>query len=187
MACNPPYCNATGGWCGCNCGCCPPCPCYTSFTWTTTIPQLVNPGCSGGPSIVLVNTLSIDDSEEGGCCLQPIQTDIGNAQFYVVGSANVTLTNSIVSYSCGSYPVTWRAGLNSTYAVGNVTKFLNDCTIATVNGGPTGAPFCCPYTNVMTVKTWVTAPICPDAPPPAFTRKQMMQRAIISRMRKVKY
>lgn len=30
MACTPPLCNGTGGWCGCNCECCPPDPCYSS-------------------------------------------------------------------------------------------------------------------------------------------------------------
>lgn len=185
MTCKAPYCNGTGGWCGCNCGCCPPCPCYKSFTWTTTIPQIITPFCTGGPSITIVNTLSIDDGEGGGCCLQPIQTNIGNASFYVIGSANVTLTNSIYSYSCGSFPVLWRAGLNSVYNTPDVTLFLNNCTIARVNGGPTGAPLCCPYVNTMTVKSWVTASVCPDSPPPAFTKKDLLRRAIVSRMKKI--
>ncbi len=34
MACNPPYCLGTGGFCNCNCYCCPPTPCYTSWTYT---------------------------------------------------------------------------------------------------------------------------------------------------------
>ena len=33
MTCTPPLCHGTGGWCGCNCNCCPPNPCYTSWTY----------------------------------------------------------------------------------------------------------------------------------------------------------
>lgn len=33
MGCTPPYCMGTGSWCGCNCRCCPPEPCYTSWTY----------------------------------------------------------------------------------------------------------------------------------------------------------
>lgn len=32
MACTPPLCYGTGGWCGCNCQCCPPSGCCTSVT-----------------------------------------------------------------------------------------------------------------------------------------------------------
>ena len=32
MACTPPLCNGTGGWCGCNCNCCPPSGCCTTVT-----------------------------------------------------------------------------------------------------------------------------------------------------------
>lgn len=33
MACNPPYCFGTGNCGNCNCRCCPPDPCYTSWRW----------------------------------------------------------------------------------------------------------------------------------------------------------
>lgn len=33
MVCNPPFERGTGGWCGCNCGCCPPCPCYIQIVY----------------------------------------------------------------------------------------------------------------------------------------------------------
>lgn len=33
MACEPPFCLGTGGWCGCNCGCCPPCNVITEITY----------------------------------------------------------------------------------------------------------------------------------------------------------
>ena len=41
MACTPPFCLGTGGWCGCNCGCCPPCPAYKyiEYKWV----------CGSGP------------------------------------------------------------------------------------------------------------------------------------------
>lgn len=29
MACNPPFCHGSGGWCDCSCGCCPPDDCGT--------------------------------------------------------------------------------------------------------------------------------------------------------------
>ena len=31
--CEPPFCLGTGGWCGCNCGCIPPCSVYTELTF----------------------------------------------------------------------------------------------------------------------------------------------------------
>jgi hypothetical protein len=31
--CEPPFCLGTGGWCGCNCGCIPPCPVYTELAY----------------------------------------------------------------------------------------------------------------------------------------------------------
>ena len=34
MACTPPLCNGTGGWCGCNCQCCPPVGCCTQVNQT---------------------------------------------------------------------------------------------------------------------------------------------------------
>lgn len=33
MACTPPFCEGTGGCGSCNCKCCPPDPCYTSWTY----------------------------------------------------------------------------------------------------------------------------------------------------------
>lgn len=34
MTCNGPFKRGTGEFCGCKCGCCPPCPCYTKLTYT---------------------------------------------------------------------------------------------------------------------------------------------------------
>jgi hypothetical protein len=48
MACVPPYCLGTGGWCGCNCKCCPPSPCYSSWTYTYECGTLFTEWYSGG-------------------------------------------------------------------------------------------------------------------------------------------
>lgn len=61
MACNPPYCNGTGSYCGCNCNCCPPDGCCTKVTLTFecgtsySIWEGGNPneGCECNPEVYL--------------------------------------------------------------------------------------------------------------------------------------
>jgi hypothetical protein len=186
MACNPPYCGEPASWCGCpcpQCGC-PQCPCYTSLTWKTTIPQLANPGCSGGDSIVIYNTISTD-----ACCLIPLSVNsLGLATFKMQGgSGNVTITNSGVSYSCGYSSGFWRVGLDGTYASPDVTKHYNNCDTIQVNGGPASAPFCCPSWNTI-IDSWTSGTLCPDAPPPSLLarrRKQQLIKSIVSRFKKI--
>lgn len=186
MACAPPYCGEPASWCGCpcpQCGC-PQCPCYTSFTWKTTIPQNTNPGCPGGPSIIIYNTISTDV-----CCLIPISvSNIGNATFKMQGgSGNVTLTNSGVLYTCGTQSMYWRAGLNGTYATPDVTKYYNNCDTITVNAAPAGVNFCCPLPSTA-IDTWVNGTLCPDAPPPSLIarrRRQQLLKSIVSRFKKI--
>lgn len=58
-SCNPPFCLGTGGWCGCNCGCCPPCPVYKRIKYSLYCGGLEAPAppcqadfidpCSGNP------------------------------------------------------------------------------------------------------------------------------------------
>jgi hypothetical protein len=58
MACTPPFCLGTGGWCGCNCGCCPPCPVYTEITtkwWCGSSPIEVGDPCNNGlPGVIII-------------------------------------------------------------------------------------------------------------------------------------
>lgn len=47
-ACVPPYCLGTGGWCGCNCKCCPPSPCYATYTYVYDCGTLESEWYTGG-------------------------------------------------------------------------------------------------------------------------------------------
>jgi len=191
MACSPPYCGPVtyGSWCGCPCPSCICssvilCPCYTSLTWKTTIPQNTNPGCPGGDSIVIYNTISTD-----ACCLVPITTgSIGLTRFKLQGGAgNVSLTNSTYQYTCGIYTGAWRIGLDGTYADGTVTKAYNNCDTITVNGSTSGVNFCCPISTTV-IDSWVNGTLCPDAPPPSLIaqrKKAKLIRSIASRFKKI--
>lgn len=85
MACTPPYCLGTGDYCGCNCKCCPPNPCYTSWTYIylcgssiseypagcdctpiTSVPAMKNPGPSLGVDFPDFDFPEFKDAEENG-------------------------------------------------------------------------------------------------------------------------
>lgn len=174
MACNNgPYCLSTGGFCGCNCGCCPPCPCYTKFKYKilhgTPNPDLqtsCDQVCVGGkPNILIVcapqplfrkNTNQV--TKQDGCTgLNPSDPAYPNDQLYPDAFTEIELTfDGCCMYGNGTSFTTVGSGtLTATSA--SICGGTQTVTISLNGGGSTLAVDDC---TPVTVSTTGSGPCC---------------------------
>lgn len=200
MACTPPYKCGTGGWCGCNCGCCVLCPCYTQVVYTIKIksfPDAPTEFCYTGVDYTRDITVSYT-----GCCLySPQLYDIGNAFFTTMGAGTLTIDPAAIDdFSCSkggkctyttcltlpdSYdPAFYQFNTEEPFSIE-----LEDCTeiIWTIGCASFCEPCCYVENNVTTVATLL--PDCEVASMRVDNRfkKQLMKNSILSRIKKVHY
>jgi len=152
MACNPPYCLGTGSYCGCNCKCCPPCPCYTSWTYVYlcgTSSSVYPPGCDCAPIAVPAPLRAPElDVDFPDFDYQAYLFDIEDSDGYVYAQATTgSVPDTSVptcSIPCSTITITlstsgcclYGSGFSFT-AIGAGTVSLSGCSDAC------GAPFGC--------------------------------------------
>jgi len=195
--CNPPYKCGTGGWCGCSCGCCLLCPCYTEVIYhveISNIPGAPTQFCNIIDPFTTDITITFD-----GCFLYSAQLyDIGFGYFTTFGSGTVTIDPvAIDDFSCsksGACTVTTCLYLpEESYFFTEPESFsfsVEDCTEFSFNIGCSS--FCEPCCYISGVDTTDSTLIgqCQGATPMLSRKKIMKQRiknTILSRIKKVHY
>ena len=213
-SCNPPFCLGTGGWCGCNCGCCPPCPVYQNIRYSLFCGGLDAPAppceaswidpCSG---LALDCIDSIDCSKPPGyTCEQDSSSDnieltldfdgcgVAGANcgkgfdFVIVGQGTVT-TNGRVAVDCTNYSSEAYLTLNGV----EDSLEVEDCDVLTVRLNWLGDICCgCCLDNIYTKESdYCGGEILGYCDPclsyRARAAKRNLKRSVLSRMKKVHY
>lgn len=217
MACEsgPPYsyCLASGGWCGCNCKCCFPCPCWTKFTYkilhgtpgpylSTTCADI----CAGGNPAVAIGCVFLRgrnavSSQSGFPCtgINPSDPNYPNDPIYygMVSELELTFDGCCMFGSPTSFTTVGAGTLTATTVnicgASQVAQLLlngtpsslsvSDCTAVTVTLDGSGP--CCESCIVLSTSTYVDKCGTGDNDPCVGCREGMPVRVWNQRTQKI--